>query len=189
MAGGGGGGGYNGGGGGSGGQIYYSQNITVVGGSTIDITIGAGGPAGTSKTIPGSDGASTTTTIVGAASASGGFGGRNCNYIFGTASCPNYNGGGMAVPGAGTGGAPQSGSGGYGRNFLNDSTVGIGGSAYVNSVMALAPISLSGGGSGGGDWWGSYGVGYGAGGGGGAFTSIPGTSTTWSGRAGSRASS
>ena len=56
MAGGGGGGGYNGGGGGSGGQIFYSQNVTVAGGSTIDITIGAGGPGGTSHRHIGEQG-------------------------------------------------------------------------------------------------------------------------------------
>jgi hypothetical protein len=114
MTGGGGGGGYNGGGGGSGGQIFYSQNITVAGGSTIDITIGAGGAGGTTKEFPAGNGARTITTI---GSAWGGMGGYPCYYEIppvGTAYCPSFNHGGEALFGGGNGGAPSSGSGGYG---------------------------------------------------------------------------
>lgn len=172
MAGGGGGGGYNGGGGGSGGQIYYSQNIAVVAGNLIDITIGAGGGGGTNASKTGTVGASTSIAIpnVNAGTASyalGGNGGLPCNYILGSASCPNINRGGASIAAAGNGSAPPSGFGGYGRNFLgSSSSAGAGGTAYVNSVIALAPISLSGGGNGGDTAAGSNGVGYGAGGGG-----------------------
>ena len=191
MAGGGGGGGYNGGGGGSGGQIWYNQNIAVVAGNLIDITIGAGGGGGTNASKTGTVGASTTITIPNAGtgasggSAFGGNGGLPCNYIFGSASCPNNNRGGASIAGAGNGSAPSSGFGGYGRNFLgSSSSAGAGGTAYVNSVIALAPISLSGGGNGGDTAAGSNGVGYGAGGGGGSFTSIPAGSTIRNGLAG-----
>lgn len=202
---GGGGGGYNSAGtGGAGGSLAYRNNYTVTPGSTLNITVGAGGTAGG---IKGSNsqvqyngflvclarGGGQSVTNVGTATFAGGNGGSG------------YSDASQNFPGGGGGAGGYAGAGGYGGStYLNVNYIsrpptagtggaGGGGSAYQNpggyggggvGIYGQGANGSAGGGAGSGGTAGSItntnvgapGGRYGGGGGGGA-----GTKSTWTG--------
>ena len=177
VAGGGGGGGFQGGGGGAGGVIY-DTDYTVVPGTVYDITVGAGGAAGSgagSRGTTGSDsvwnvnaeGSGITFTSDGGGG--GGSEGANDPYDGGS-------GGGSGSYNTNNGQATQaspSGATGYGYDGgtgYNDGNLGAGGGGGAGAVGANGTVSVGGDGGAGREFstFSSYGVsGFFAGGGGG----------------------
>ncbi len=194
VAGGGGGAADVGGGGGAGGLIYNS-NFAVTPGSTLTVTVGAGGSGrAPSDTSAGGSGGN---SVFGSLTATGGGGGAGYNSNSGVSGGSGGGGGGVSgsggagtsgqgfAGGSGTGGSYQSGGGGGagGVGGNGDSSSLTGGSGGVGlEFPQFASVGGSpagwfagGGGGGGGNDSGSDGRGYGGLGGGGTGAARSGT--------------
>ena len=167
VAGGGGGGGASvgagsGGPGGGAGGVLTTSGFTVTQGSTITITVGSGGPVGTSSSAPtqGTNGAdsvisgNTTVTAIGGGGGgasnpsnlpgkSGGSGGGGAYSSGGSGTAGQGYAGGNATnyPGAGGGGA-----GGVGESVANRAAGGTGGTGTVSTILGsnLGSVSFNG---------------------------------------------
>jgi uncharacterized repeat protein (TIGR02543 family) len=165
VVGGGGGGGitlYGGGGGGGG--AYYNSASSLTGGSSVTVTVGAGGTGGVAG-VTGKGGNSvlgTVTAYGGLAGASGLGGTSGANSL--SVGIPNGSGTGFAGglgfndaggAGGGAGVAAQAGwdkNGGNGLSFsITGTSVYYGGGGAAIAVSASADGGLGGGGNGGGD--------------------------------------
>ena len=100
-----------GGGGGGGGAFNSATSVAVTPGNTYVITVGTGGAGGTSVTLNGNDGSTTTSVIFDfvTITANGGFGGKSFSNGFAGGLS-----GGVALTGTGGNGSNSSGSGGGG---------------------------------------------------------------------------
>jgi hypothetical protein len=123
----GGGGGYggtfnrNGGGGGGGGGYTINSSVTVVGGTSYPITVGAGGSGSANSSSNGANGNQTTATFSSTVTATGGNGGKR--YSAGG----NGGGGGNGTRNGGTGGTGTSSGSGGGGGAAGSSAGGNGG--------------------------------------------------------------
>ena len=136
--GGGGGGGYNGGGGGGGGGAVRGTSLSVTPGNTLNITVGSGGPAGTSGAVNGTAGSGSVVAVSGGATLltlPGGLGGAG-----------NLAGAGGAAGGtggtAGTAGSHYTIGDGSGNNNVATGGSG-GGNLFSNGAAGGAPTGLS----------------------------------------------
>lgn len=159
-----------GGGGGGGGRYVNKKRFEVLGGQSIDITIGTGGEGGRQL----NNGVNGTATIVGSlVTASGGNGGNKGK----DSSAGGYGGvGGSGGASGGSGGSASSTSGGKSGNGSKGSDCTLGGKGGAGGTGTTGSYYSNGAGGGGGGGFGNGGAGsadygkdggIGAGGGGG----------------------
>ena len=165
VAGGGGGGGDEGGGGGGGGYLENSS-FAITGGSSISISVGDGGIAGTDDSAPGGNGGDSIFSTLTAKG--GGGGGTAANSVVanrngrsggsgggGAGENVSITTGGAASPAgqgfAGGGGKRLTGFGGGGASEAGESTAaGYGGDGKASSITGTSVTRAGGGGGGGG---------------------------------------
>jgi hypothetical protein len=166
VAGGGGGGGDEGGGGGGGGYLENSS-FAITGGSSISISVGDGGIAGTDDSAPGGNGGDSIFSTLTAKG--GGGGGTAANSVVanrngrsggsgggGAGENVSITTGGAASPAgqgfAGGGGKRLTGYGGGGASEAGESTAaGYGGDGKASSITGTSVTRAGGGGGGGGN--------------------------------------
>ena len=129
VVGGGGGGGQNGGGGGGGGQVVSSSSFSVTGGSSLAVTVGAGGASPGPSDWNSTGGTGGTSVFDSLSAIGGGGGGTRGSNPSANNGRPGWSGGGgggyNTTGGVGSGG----GNGGNGIELGCDSTGGGGGGA------------------------------------------------------------
>lgn len=150
--GGGGGPGNNRSGGGGGGGVYYNSAFTFVGGTTYNITVGAGGAGGRN-----SDGIAGGASSVGSLTGGGGVGGLANRGGYGNGS----HGGASGTPQSYAGGLDGGGGGGAGGAAVNAGGTGYSAGGTGASVAIIGTSTYYGGGGGGGAGGGSGGAGGG----------------------------
>jgi len=204
VAGGGGGGHQHGGGGGGGGGVIYRSNYSVTPGTSISLSVGAGGVGGSSLATNGQNSTFGVLTAIG-----GGYGGSESAQQSGNSGGSGGGGSGFSTPtSGGSGTAGQGFRGGDGASRADAGAVygsgggggGAGGpgarGAEGNEALGTAGdggrgllFNISGypryyGGGGGGGYWGGNFAGVGRGGIGGGGDGGAGTSTIYAPRPG-----
>ena len=192
---GGGGGGYDGGGGGGGGAFRSGSNYTVVPGTILTVTVGAGGTGGVSGSVLGGNGGASVFDTITASYGAGGGGSGNSTGVSAVAGATGGSGGGArgntgasggtggsagnaggATVGCGAGGG--GGAGTAGTNGSSSAPQGTGGNGLTSSI-AGASTYYAGGGGGANPGCGDASVGAGGlGGGGSAVAASPGNAGT-----------
>ena len=194
VGGGGGGGGIGsgsqpGGGGGGAGGVLAGTSLSVTGGSTYTVTVGAGGTAGSNGTDGGTGGNSTFSSIT----ANGGGGGASSGVTDNNGNTGGSGGGGRNSGNGGTGTAGQGNSGGDSGGLTGIAGGGGGGKGAAGSDGGDLTVFIGGGGGSGGngstnDITGSSTY-YGGGGGGGAYVGLLGATAGTGGFGGGASSS